>query len=136
MRGWLLGGAMKEIKAIVRPARLDRVRDALRRLPGFPGMNFGKVEGCSRFPSGQNPRSPKEALTEFSSKIRIEMVCPDEMVEPIVRMIAEHAFTGQAGDGLLWVTDVVYRVRVVEKDADLAAMSAQAAPAAATPGAS
>jgi nitrogen regulatory protein P-II 1 len=115
---------MKEIKAIVRPARLDRVRDALRRLPGFPGMNFGKVEGCSRFPSGQNPRSPKEALTEFSSKIRIEMVCPDEMVEPIVRVIAEHAFTGQAGDGLVWVTDVAWRVRVVEKEADLAALAA------------
>jgi nitrogen regulatory protein P-II 1 len=115
---------MKEIKAIVRPARLDRVRDALRRLPGFPGMNYGKVEGCSRFPSGQNPRSPKEALTEFSSKIRIEMVCPDEMVEPIVRVIAEHAFTGQAGDGLVWVTDVAWRVRVVEKEADLAALAA------------
>jgi Cu/Ag efflux pump CusA len=37
---------MKEIKAIVRPARLDRVSDALRKLPGFPGMSVGKVEGC------------------------------------------------------------------------------------------
>ncbi|MCE2945761.1 MAG: P-II family nitrogen regulator [bacterium] len=118
---------MKEIKAIVRPARLDRVRDALRRLPGFPGMNFGKVEGCSRYPSGQNPRSPKEALTEFSSKVRIEMVCPDEMVEPIVRVIADNAFTGQAGDGLVWVTDVAWRVRVVEKEADLAALAAATA---------
>ena len=113
---------MKEIKAIVRPQRLDRVRDALRRLPGFPGMNFGKVEGCSRYPSGQNPRSAKEALTEFSSKMRIELVCPDEMVEAIVRVIAEHAFTGLAGDGLIWVTEVCYRVRVVEKAADLMAM--------------
>jgi nitrogen regulatory protein P-II 1 len=126
---------MKEIKAILRPQRLDRVRDALRRLPGFPGMNFGKVEGCSRYPSGQNPRSAKEALTEFSSKVRIEMVCPDEMVEPIVRVIAEHAFTGQAGDGLVWVTDVAYRVRVVEREADLAALSAQLAPPPATSGA-
>jgi nitrogen regulatory protein P-II 1 len=125
---------MREIKAILRPARLDRVRDALRRLPGFPGMNFTKVEGCSRFPSGQNARNPKEALTEFSSKIRIEMVCPDEMVEPIVRVIAEQAYTGQTGDGLVWVTDVAYRVRVVEKDADLAALSAQRAAAPASPG--
>lgn len=114
---------MKEVKAIVRPARLDRVRDALRRLPGFPGMSVGKVEGCSRFPSGQNARNPKEALTEFSSKIRIEMVCPDEMVDPIVRLIADLGFTGQAGDGLVWVTDVVHRVRVIDKDADLAAMA-------------
>lgn len=113
---------MKEIKAIVRPARLGRVSDALRKLPGFPGMNFGKVEGCSRFPAGQVARNPKEALTDFSHKMRIEMVCPDEMVETIVRVIAEHAFTGQAGDGLVWVTEVCYRVRVVEKVADLAAM--------------
>jgi nitrogen regulatory protein P-II 1 len=114
---------MKEIKAVVRPARLDRVSDALRRLPGFPGMNIGKVEGCSRFPSGQNPRNPKEALTDFSSKIRIEMVCPDELVDPVLRLIAEHAFTGQAGDGLVWVTEVLHRVRVVEKEADLAALA-------------
>jgi nitrogen regulatory protein P-II 1 len=115
---------MKEVKAIVRPARLDRVSDALRKLPGFPGMSVGKVEGCSRFPSGQNPRNPKEALTDFSSKIRIEMVCPDEMVDPIVRVIADLGFTGQAGDGLVWVTDVIHRVRVIERDADLAAMAA------------
>jgi nitrogen regulatory protein P-II 1 len=119
---------MKEIKAIVRPARLDRVSDALRKLPGFPGMSVGKVEGCSRFPSGQNPRNPKEALTEFSSKMRIEMVCPDEMVDPIMRLIAEHGFTGQAGDGLVWVTDVLHRVRVVEKESDLAALGAAVSP--------
>jgi nitrogen regulatory protein P-II 1 len=97
-------------------------------MPGFPGMSVGKVEGCSRFPSGQNPRNPKEALTEFSSKMRIEMVCPDEMVDPIMRLIAEHGFTGQAGDGLVWVTDVLHRVRLVERERDLAAMEASALP--------
>jgi nitrogen regulatory protein P-II 1 len=53
------GGAMKEVKAIARPAQLDRVSDALRKLPGFPEMSVGKVEGCSRLPSGQNPRNPR-----------------------------------------------------------------------------
>ena len=52
------------------------------------------------------------------------MVCPDEMVDPIVRVIADLGFTGQAGDGLVWVTDVIHRVRVIERDADLAAMAA------------
>jgi len=111
---------MKEIKAVVRPARLDRIREAMRQFPGFPGMSVSKVDGCSRFPAGQHPRSVKEALTDYSSKVRIEIVCPDEMVESIVQIIAAQGFTGHTGDGLIWVTDVENRVRIVEKDRDFA----------------
>jgi nitrogen regulatory protein P-II 1 len=111
---------MKEIKAIVRPGRLDRIREAVRKLPGFPGMSVSQVDGCSRFPAGQNPRTIREALTDYSSKAKIEIVCADAMVEPIVRLIAEHAYTGQTGDGLIWVTEVDNRVRIVEKDRDFA----------------
>jgi len=111
---------MKEIKAVVRPARMDRIREAMRQFPGFPGMSVSEVDGCSRFPAGQHPRSVKEALTDYSRKVRIEIVCPDEMVEPIVQIIADKGFTGHTGDGLVWVTNVENRVRIVEKDRDFA----------------
>ncbi|MDD4928016.1 MAG: P-II family nitrogen regulator [Gallionella sp.] len=97
---------MKEIKAIVRPQRLHKIRDAFRNLPGFPGMNISNVEGCSAHAGAEHHDSLREELTDFSKKLRIEIVAPDEMAADIVSIIHTHAHTGQAGDGVLWVTEV------------------------------
>ncbi len=97
---------MKEIKAIVRPNRLHKIRDAFRHLPDFPGMSVANVEGCSARVGEEQHVSVKEELTEFSKKVRIEIVAPDEMVPAIMRIIHQHAHTGQFGDGILWVTEV------------------------------
>ncbi|AXS78815.1 P-II family nitrogen regulator [Dechloromonas sp. HYN0024] len=98
---------MKEIKAVIRPNKLAMLRDALVLLPGFPGMTVSKVEGCSA-PSRHVPARSriKEELTDYTPKVRIEIVAPDEVAEILFQRITEVAQTGHYGDGLVWVTDV------------------------------
>lgn len=103
---------MKEIKAIIRPTRLHKIRDAFRTLPGFPGMSISHVEGCSAHAGAEQHDTLKEELTDFTKKLRIEIVAPDEMVPDILRIIHLNAHTGQTGDGVLWVTEVNKFIRM------------------------
>jgi nitrogen regulatory protein P-II 1 len=98
---------MKEIKAIIRPLKLAALRDALLALPGFPGMTVTKVEGCSA-PERHVPGKVKikDELTEYTPKVRVEIVAPDDVAEAIFQRITEIAQTGHYGDGLVWMTDI------------------------------
>lgn len=98
---------MKEIKAVIRPNKLAVLRDALVALPGFPGMTVTKVEGCSA-PSRHVPARTKikDELTDYTPKVRVEIVAPDEVAEAIFQRVTEVAQTGHYGDGLVWITDV------------------------------
>ena len=97
---------MKEIKAVIRPNKLPGLRDALRVLPGFPGMTVSKAEGCSA-PSRHSPRhNIKDELTDYTAKVRVEIVAPDEVADAIVDCIVNVAQTGHIGDGLVWMTEV------------------------------
>lgn len=98
---------MKEIKAVIRPNKLAALRDALVVLPGFPGMTVSKVEGCSA-PSRHVPSriKIKDELTDYTPKVRIEIVAPDEVAEAIFQRVTEVAQTGHYGDGLVWMVDV------------------------------
>jgi nitrogen regulatory protein P-II 1 len=96
---------MKEIKAIIRPAKLSLLRDKLMSVPGFPGMTVAKVEGCSA-PARNFPGSLKEELVDFTPKVKIEIIAPEEVVEAIVDCITQVSQTGQIGDGLVWVSEV------------------------------
>ena len=100
---------MKEIKAIIRPSKLPALREKLRALPGFPGMTVSKAEGCSAT-SVHSPANLNEELTDYTPKVRIEMVAPDEMCDSIVDVIVHTAQIGQMGDGLVWVTDITRAV--------------------------
>lgn len=96
---------MKEIKAIIRPNKLITLRDKLMQVPGFPGMTVTKVEGCSA-PTRNFPGNLKEELIDFTPKIRIEMIAPEDAVEALVECITTVSQTGQIGDGLVWVADI------------------------------
>ena len=104
---------MKEIKAVIQPARLARVREAFRRLPDFPGMTVSRAEGSGYHPDKPMPAGVKSELTDYSQKVRIEIVAPDEMVERLVSIILDTCHTGLAGDGVVWVTPVesLHRIR-------------------------
>jgi nitrogen regulatory protein P-II 1 len=104
---------MKEIKAIIQPGKLQKIRDAFDALPDFPGMSVSKTEGCSPHDNRTPPHSVKEELTDFSPKVRIQIVAPDEQVPQIVNLIRQLAHTGRAGDGIIWVTtvDEFHRIR-------------------------
>ncbi|MBL8487674.1 MAG: P-II family nitrogen regulator [Rhodocyclaceae bacterium] len=97
---------MKEIKAVIRPNRLDALRAALRDVPGFPGMTVIRAEGFSA-PARHGPtHTIKAELTDYTPKVRIEIVSPDELVDAIVDRVVSVATTGHLGDGLVWVTAV------------------------------
>lgn len=105
---------MKEIKAIIQPNKLSRIRSALRNIKGFPGMTVSKVEGCGHHVA--NPRfGIREELTDYSPKIRIEMITPDDLVEGVLQILVEVGHTGQVGDGIVWVTSVERMIRLSEK---------------------
>jgi nitrogen regulatory protein P-II 1 len=97
---------MKEIKAVIRPNKLSALRDALVSLPGFPGMTVTKVDGCSA-PSRHVARHTiKDELTDYTPKVRVEIVAPDDVAEAIFQRITEVAKTGHYGDGLVWMTEL------------------------------
>ncbi|MES2187077.1 MAG: P-II family nitrogen regulator [Pseudomonadota bacterium] len=103
---------MKEIRAIVRPARLDRLRNALRAIPNFPGVTLFKAEGFTA-PAAIEKRSVKEELADFSDKLMLSVVCDDAMAPVIRDAIMAACRTGQIGDGLVWVVDIadLHRIR-------------------------
>lgn len=97
---------MKEIKAVIRPNKLSALRDALVLLPGFPGMTVTKVDGCSA-PSRHVARHTiKDELTDYTAKVRVEIVAPDDVADAIFQRITEVAKTGHYGDGLVWMTEL------------------------------
>lgn len=103
---------MKEIRAIIRPNRRDRLREALRAIPNFPGVTMFRAEGFTA-PSSLDKRSVRDELTDFSEKFMVCVLCPDDMVDVIRDAIMQACGTGQIGDGLVWVLDVaqVHRIR-------------------------
>lgn len=96
---------MIELKAIIRPNKLSALRLMLLETPDFPGMTVTRVEGCSP-PAKTMKVNIKEELTDYSAKIRIEIVCNDEIAEILMEKIVAVCKTGQVGDGVVWYTNV------------------------------
>jgi nitrogen regulatory protein P-II 1 len=105
---------MKEIKAVIQPARLARLREAFRKLPDFPGMTVSRAEGSGYHPGKLAAPGIKQELTDYSAKIRIEIIAPDKDVAKIEAIVRATCHTGQAGDGVIWVTPVetFHRIRM------------------------
>lgn len=97
---------MKEIKAVIRPNKLPALREALMATPGFPGMTVTRVEGCSAPGRHVSHQRLKDELTEYSQKVRIEIIAPDEVAARLFDSIVNVAQTGHYGDGLVWMTTV------------------------------
>ena len=103
---------MKEIRAIVRPARLPRLRDALSAIPNFPGVTLCRAEGFTA-PAAVDRRSVRAELTDFSDKVMLSVIAEEAMVPVIREAIFGSCRTGQIGDGLVWVVDIgdIHRIR-------------------------
>jgi nitrogen regulatory protein P-II 1 len=96
---------MMEVKAIIRPNKLAILRNALLDVPDFPGMTVTKVEGCSA-PTKVNKVTIKDELTDYSAKIRVEIICNDEIAQVLMDKIVAICQTGLIGDGVVWSTEV------------------------------
>ncbi|MFD0668835.1 P-II family nitrogen regulator [Ramlibacter sp. MAHUQ-53] len=103
---------MKEIRAIVRPHRLERLREALRAIPNFPGVTVFRAEGFTA-PAAVAKRTVREELTDFTPKLMVCVLADDDMVPTIRDAIIASCSTGQIGDGIVWTVDLgsVHRIR-------------------------
>lgn len=107
---------MKEIKAIVRPARMNELRRVLLALPDFPGMTVTSCRGVTA-PRLKTGSSFREELVDYSDKVCLLIVAEAAQVEAIVDAIRRTATTGRLGDGVLWVTAVDHWERLAPPSA-------------------
>jgi len=103
---------MKEIKAIIQPFVADQVLAALREMPELPGVTVSEVKGFGRGRALGDPDSSDEAEVFGTKKIKLEIVVSDELVDQVVLLIAEHARTGNPGDGKIFVSAVEESIKV------------------------
>jgi nitrogen regulatory protein P-II 1 len=106
---------MKKIEAIIKPFKLDEVKEALNGI-GITGMTISEVKGFGRQKGHKEIYRGAEYVVDFVPKVKIDVVVPADLVDRVVEAIAEKANTGKIGDGKLFVTPVekVMRVRTGE----------------------
>jgi nitrogen regulatory protein P-II 1 len=105
---------MKEIKAIIKPDLLDRVLDELRKHAELPGVTICEVSAFGHEKISEPAEAQSVALGGFGCQrmIKLEIVVSDHVAESVRDLIAVHARTGQAGDGLVFVIPVESGIRV------------------------
>ena len=108
---------MKLITAIIKPFKLDEVREALTAV-GVEGMTIAEVKGFGRQKGQTEIYRGAEYTTNMVPKIRIETVVIDSMAARVVETIQQTAHTGSIGDGKIFVTEVVSAVRIRTGETD------------------
>jgi nitrogen regulatory protein PII len=108
---------MKKIEAIIKPFKLDDVKDALGSL-GITGMTLSEVKGYGRQKGHTEVYRGAEYVVDFIPKVKIEIVVAADQVDQVVDKIRDAAKTGKIGDGKIFVLPVerVVRVRTGEED--------------------
>jgi nitrogen regulatory protein P-II 1 len=102
---------MKKIEAIIKPFKLEEVRDALAEI-GIKGMTISEVKGFGRQKGHTEIYRGAEYVVDFLPKIKIEIVIPDAMLEKAIEVIIKSAKTGKIGDGKIFVYDVQNAIRI------------------------
>ncbi len=110
---------MKKIEAIIKPFKLDDVRETLSEI-GITGMTATEVRGFGRQKGHTELYRGAEYVVDFLPKIKIEVVINNEQVDTAVEAIVSAARTGKIGDGKIFVTSVdrIVRIRTGEEDTD------------------
>jgi len=110
---------MKKIEAIIKPFKLDDVKDGLNEL-GIKGMTISEVKGYGRQKGHTEIYRGAEYVVDFIPKVKIEIVVPADRVDQVVEKIRESANTGKIGDGKIFVLPIerVVRVRTGEENRD------------------
>jgi nitrogen regulatory protein P-II 1 len=102
---------MRKIEAIIKPFRLDEVKDALNQL-GVSGMTISEVKGFGRQRGHKEIYRGTEYQVDFVPKIRIDLVVTAEMADKVVAAIAENANTHKVGDGKIFVLPLENAIRI------------------------
>ena len=102
---------MKKIEAIIKPFKLDEVREALSEI-GVSGLTVTEVKGFGRQKGHTELYRGAEYVVDFLPKVKIELVIADDQVDPAIEAIVKAARTGKIGDGKIFVTSVEQIVRI------------------------
>ncbi len=118
---------MKKIEAIIKPFKLDDVKDALSSI-GVQGMTVTEVKGFGRQKGHKEIYRGAEYVVDFLPKIKVETVVASEIADQVIEKIVAAARTGTIGDGKIFVTHVetVLRIRTGDRDADAYLSASQA----------
>ena len=110
---------MKMVEAIVKPFKLDEIKDALTKA-GIQGMTVGEVRGFGRQKGHTELYRGAEYSVDFLPKVKIQILVPDEKAAQVVEAIMQGARTGKIGDGKIFIAPVeeVIRIRTGERGAD------------------
>ncbi len=110
---------MKKIEAIIKPFKLDDVKEALNEV-GIQGMSISEVKGYGRQKGHKEVYRGAEYVVDFIPKIKIEIVVETDLADKVVKAIKKAAYTGKLGDGKIFVLPMeeVIRVRTGEKGKD------------------
>ena len=110
---------MKKIEAIVKPFKLDEVREALSEL-GVTGLTVTEVKGFGRQKGHTELYRGAEYVVDFLPKVKIEAAVKDDMIDRVIEAVEKAANTGKIGDGKIFVFDLlqVVRIRTGETGAD------------------
>jgi nitrogen regulatory protein P-II 1 len=113
------GGPMKKVEAIIKPFKLDEVKEALHEV-GIQGITVTEAKGFGRQKGHTELYRGAEYVVDFLPKVKIEVVMEDTLVERAVEAIQQAAHTGRIGDGKIFVTtiDEAIRIRTGERGAD------------------
>ncbi len=112
---------MKKIEAIIRPFKLDEVKDLLIE-EGIKGMTITEVRGYGRQKGHTETYRGSEYQIEFVPKIKIEVVVPDEKADLVIDLILSVAKTGQVGDGKIFVSSIEEAIRIRTEESGTAAL--------------
>src|ERR1051326_8132879 len=112
-------GSMKKVEAIIKPFKLDEVKDALHEV-GIKGITVTEAKGFGRQTGHTELYRGAEYVVDFLPKVKVEGVLEDSLVERAVEAIQQAAHTGRIGDGKIFVTsiDEVIRIRTGERGPD------------------
>ena len=112
-------GSMKKIEAVIKPFKLDEVKEALHEV-GLQGITVVEAKGFGRQKGHTELYRGAEYVVDFLPKVKIEVVCDDDVLERAVEAITNAARTGRIGDGKIFVStiDEVIRIRTGERGRD------------------
>ncbi len=110
---------MKKIEAIIQPFKLDDVKDAIIK-QGATGITMTEVKGFGRQKGHKEIYRGAEYVVDFLPKVKLEVVVPADLVPRVVEAIKEKAYTGEIGDGKIFVIPIekAIRIRTGEEDRD------------------
>ncbi len=112
---------MKKIEAIIKPFKLDEVKEALHAI-GVQGITVIEAKGFGRQKGHTELYRGAEYVVDFLPKVKMEMVIDDSQVEPVIEAISNTAYTGRIGDGKIFVTPVDDVMRIRTKERGIAAI--------------